>query len=746
MAEFLLEIRSEEIPARMQKRAGSDLEKMITDGLKKAGLTVDGARSLYGPRRLTYVAEIPARSPDVSEERKGPRVGSPEQALAGFMRGAGLSDIAQAETRSDPKKGEFYVAIITSEGRNSADIIAELVPDVMGKFPWPKSMKSGSSAFRWVRPLSSITALLDGAVVLFTVGGVEAGNVTEGHRRMGKGPFTVTGYADYAAQLEGEGHVVLSAKQRKKIILNNAKSVCQAKGLELVEDEGLLDEVAGLVEYPVVILGDMDPSFLELPGEVIRLSMRTHQKYFAVREPKSGALAPNFVVVANQVAPDGGKAIAAGNSRVLSARLADAQFFQREDAKKELINYYDKLDTVVFHKKLGSIRDKADRVAALARELAPIVGAEADKAEQAAKLAKCDLVTHMVIEFTSLQGQIGRLMYEREGGDASIATAIEDHYKPQGPSDELPTDPVAIAVALADKLDTLVGFWAIDEKPTGSKDPFALRRAALGVVRIILKNKIRLNLTSKRKEGPGGYYTQLALGKLANQRIVQGAKDKDAIVISMFLEIFAWDDDPTDFEAWKAGSRDILDAPYQFLPSDNNLVGDLLAFILDRLKGVLRDQGMRHDVIDAVYSNGGDDLLDITNRVCALQSFINTDDGTNLLAGYKRAANILRAESKKDALPDMAAPIDVAKLPQDEDKNLHRALIAAKTQIDSALSEESYGTAMTALSSLRPPIDAFFDGVMVNHEDADIRANRLRLLGMIRDTARAIADFDAIDG
>ena len=492
MAEFLFEIFCEEIPARMQVRAGADLSKALTEGLKKAGLKVEGAQTLTGPRRLVFTADIPLRSPDISEERKGPRVGSPEQALAGFMRGAGISDISEAQIRTDLKKGEYYVAVIEKSGEDSGAIIAELIPSIMTNFPWPKSMKSGRFNFRWVRPLQSMMCLLDGKTIDFEVGGIKTGNTTEGHRRHGKGPYTIKSFADYRKQLEGKGHVMVCSCERKSKILEDARKACADKGLELVEDEGLLNEVVGLAEWPVVILGDMDPSFLELPAEVIRLSMRTHQKYFAVRDPKTGNLAPNFVVVANQDAPDGGAAIAKGNSKVLSARLADAQFFQSEDAKKKLIDYYDKLDTVVFHKKLGSIRDKAERVAALAKELAPKVGADADKANKAAKLAKCDLVTQTVVEFTSLQGQIGAQMYRKEGGDADIATAIEEHYKPQGPSDSVPTNPVAVAVALADKLDTLVGFWAIDEKPTGSKDPFALRRAALGVVRIVLENDLSL--------------------------------------------------------------------------------------------------------------------------------------------------------------------------------------------------------------------------------------------------------------
>ncbi len=700
MAQLLLEILCEEIPARMQLRAGADLAKAMTDGLKKSGLTVENAQSLTGPRRLSFIADIPAASPDVSEERKGPRLGAPEQALAGFLRGAGLSDIAQAQTRSD-KKGEFYVAVIEKKGQPSADIIQELVPAIMGNFPWPKSMKSGASSFRWVRPLSSIICLLDGEIVDFTVGGIRSGNITHGHRRMGAGPFTVTGFADYSRQLEEDGKVILRAEDRKETILTDARKACAAKGLELVEDEGLLNEVAGLAEYPIVILGDMDPEFLKLPSEVIRLSMRTHQKYFAVRDPKSGELAPNFIVVANQAAPDGGKAIAEGNSRVLSARLSDALFFEQQDAKLNLEDYYDKLGTVVFHQKLGSIKDKAERVAALAKELAPKVGAEPDVAEKAAKLAKCDLVTNMVIEFTSLQGQIGSLMYKREGGDGDIATAIEQHYKPQGPSDNVPTDPVAVAVALADKLDTLVGFWAIDEKPTGSKDPYALRRAALGVVRIVLENKVRFSFIDQIK-------TQIE----------------------------------------NAATCELSRPPENRIITELNSLNpaNLLTFILDRLKVVLRDQGLRHDLIDAVFALGGDDLVDITARATALQDFLSSDDGANLLAGYKRAANILRAEAKKGDLPNgkIDAPLLAKGAPSEQ--ALAAALGKVEPKIQSALSTEDYESAMSALSDLRAPIDGFFDDVMVNDDDDDIRANRLGLLMQIRKLASLIADFDKIDG
>jgi len=712
MAELLFEIFCEEIPARMQVRAGQDLSKALADGLKKAGLTVEDEHCYTGPRRLVFTADIPLRSPDISEERKGPRVGSPEQALAGFMRGAGISDISEAQIRTDPKKGEYYVAVIEKSGEDSGAIIAELIPSIMTNFPWPKSMKSGRSNFRWVRPLQSMMCLLDGKTIDFEVGGIKTGNTTEGHRRHGKGPYTIKSFADYRKQLEGKGHVMVCSCERKSKILEDARKACADKGLELVEDEGLLNEVAGLAEWPVVILGDMDPSFLDLPGEVIRLSMRTHQKYFAVRNPKTGDLAPNFVVVANQTAPDGGAAIAKGNSKVLSARLADAQFFQSEDAKKKLIDYYEKLDTVVFHKKLGSIKDKAERVAALARELAPKVGADPDKAEQAAKLAKCDLVTNMVVEFTSLQGQIGAQMYRREGGDDDIATAIEEHYKPQGPSDSVPTNPVAVAVALADKLDTLVGFWAIDEKPTGSKDPFALRRSALGVVRIILENDVRLSIVSN---------------------VDQNMKTNSA---NEFAQIF----EAKTPAAFNPQIKKKIIAEFE-----GRLVlrkADLLAFILDRLKVYLRDKGIRHDIIDAGLTEGQDDLVAIVNRVTALQSFLDTPDGENLLAGYKRAANILKAEAKKGDLPTG----EIGTLSQAEAVALQTGLTNSKAKIETALASEAYSDAMTALSELRIPIDAFFDNVMVVAEDAETRKNNLRLLMLIRDTARQIADFDKISG
>ena len=766
MAELLFEIFCEEIPARMQVRAGADLAKALTDGLSKAGLTVDNVQSFTGPRRLVFAADIPLRSPDISEERKGPRTSAPEQALAGFLRGAGLSDISEAEVRTDPKKGEFYVAVIEKAGADSKDIIADLIPAVMNNFPWPKSMKSGGSSFRWVRPLQSMICLLDGEIVPFTVGDVATGNMTEGHRRHGKGPFKIKDLEDYVKTLESKGHVIVSAEKRKDLIIKQARKACTDKGLELVEDEGLIKRSCGA--------GGMASCHSRRYGPVIfGIAGRGHSPVHAhapevfcgASNPKTGKLAPNFIVVANQAAPDGGKEIAKGNSKVLSARLADAQFFQSEDAKKKLIDYYDKLDTVVFHKKLGSIKDKAERVAALARELAPKVGADPDAAEQAAKLAKCDLVTQTVIEFTSLQGQIGRGMYEAElsrvpglepgppsmetpaqggghSGDervfseaahADIAIAIEDHYKPQGPSDTVPINPVAVAVALADKLDTLVGFWAIDEKPTGSKDPYALRRAALGVVRIILENGVRLRLGERLfrnflmrdlEELNAGETDELK----ALEALNEAAAKEESLRGSTVLKEMYWDEYGANWEIYNKKSETDSD--------------DLLAFIADRLKVHLRDKGIRHDLIDAVFVLAEDDLVAIVNRVEALQSFLSTDAGENLLAGYKRAANILKAEAKKGELPEGAPD----KPSQAEAAALYTALQKAAGDIEAALAKEAYSKAMTALSKLRGPIDGFFDNVMVVAEDKAERENNLRLLALIRDTAKQIADFDAISG
>jgi glycyl-tRNA synthetase beta chain len=712
--QLLLEFFSEEIPARMQPCAEQALFDLFEKGMKEHGL--GGVESwdpkvFVGPRRLTLVVEgLPEKTEDVREERKGPRTDAPEKALEGFMRGAGISSLDQCEKRSD-KKGEFYVAVIEKPGVKTADVIASVVPEIVKNFPWPKSMKfgEGDKTQRWVRPLQRIVCLFGGEVVPVEVFGLTAGNVTEGHRMHGPGPFSVSDFADYKAQLEGEGHVLIDRDRREELILKGAKKVCADAGLELIEDAGLLTEVAGLAEHPIPLLGQMDTDFLDLPPEVIQLSMKTHQKYFAVRDPKTGELAPNFVVVANQAAPDGGKAIAAGNARVLSARLSDARHFWDNDRKTPLSDMAGDLDKVTFHQKLGSVADKVERVAALARELASAVGADPAMAERAARLSKADLVSEMVYEFPELQGAMGRYYALEQGEPAEVADAIRDHYKPQGPSDAVPTAPVSAAVALADKLDTLVGFWAIDEKPTGSKDPFALRRAALGVIRVLLESKNRLALSSILSSH-GWVVTDLVM---ASRHSVL-ARDKTI-----------------------GGKLEFRDAER----------GDLLAFFADRLKVHLKDDGISHDVIDAVFALGDDDLVRVTNRARALQGFLDTEDGKALLAGYKRAANILKAEEKTDGEGAFEGELDGGYAPVEaEEKALISALEKARPAIQASVEAEDFDGAMRGLSSLRGPVDAFFDKVTVNDKDDMLRRNRLRLLASIRAAAHSVADFGRIEG
>jgi glycyl-tRNA synthetase beta chain len=698
MAELLLELFSEEIPARMQAKAEADLLAALAARLKSAGLGWTNAFAVSGPRRLTAVVEgLDARSADVREEKKGPKVGAPEQAIAGFLRGAGLSSIDQAEIVSDAKKGDFYVAYISTPGRDAKDVIAEAVPEIVKTFHWPKSMRTADGDLRWVRPLQRIICLLDGVVVPFEVGGIKSGNETEGHRVHGRGPYTVKSWADYKKQLEGKGHVILSRADRRARILAGIEDVCSASGLELVPDEGLLEEVTGLAEWPVVVLGQMEPSFLDLPPEVIKLSMRTHQKYFAVKRPCAEGLAPNFIVVANISATDGGAKIAEGNARVLSARLSDARFFWEKDKATPLEVMGEKLKTIAFKEELGSLGDKVERVAALARELAPKVGADPDLAERAARLAKADLVSEMVGEFPELQGVMGRYYARAAGEDARVADAIRDHYKPQGPNDAVPSEPVAVAVALADKLDTLLGFWLIDEKPTGSKDPFALRRAALGVVRIELENSLRINWR---------YY-------------------------------FEW-----YFE-------NVVKREYLVVAS---LIDNLQGFLEDRLSVALRDAGKRHDLVSAALeansaNEGGVIHFLVVKRVEALGAFLETEDGATLLAGYRRAANILKAEEKKGALPENLK-VDaalVAKGPAAE-QALAKAVAAAEAALAAPLAKEDFAGAMRVLAGLRAPVDAFFEAVMVNDPDAAVRANRLALLVAVRDALHKVADFSRIEG
>ena len=762
MAELFLEIFCEEIPARMQAKAERDLSDALLKGLKEAGLSVGDVTTMSGPRRLAVsCADVPAGSEDVTEERKGPKVGAPDKAVEGFLRGAGLSSIDEAEVRSDPKKGDFYVATRTIPGRATPDIVAELVPDLMRNFHWPKSMRTGRGEMRWVRPLQLIICLYDGAVVPFEVDGIASGNETEGHRVHGRGPYTVTGLADYTEQLSGTGHVALTRDARRETIEAQAQKVCADVGLELVEDKGLLEEVVGLAEWPVVILGEMDPAFLELPPEVIQLSMRTHQKYFAVRDPKTGKLAPNFVVVANIDAVDGGKAIAAGNRKVLSARLEDGRFFWENDKKSGLEAMAPKLGKIDFKKELGTVADKVERVAALARELAPKTGADADLAERAAKLAKADLVSEMVYEFPELQGVMGRYYAIEAGEDASVSDAIRDHYKPQGPSDAVPSDPVGVTVALADKLDTLVGFWAIDEKPTGSKDPFALRRAALGVVRIMLESGVSYKLSELITDHHLRLLMQLMTSHQLHRCKENGGTDfinVDMATIKhrteherlkLLLEF-----DNVSYELRMDVAMSIKDSKSETefhsvpMASRASLRIDLLAFFADRLKQYLRDQGQRHDLIDAVFALGEDDLVLIVKRVEALASFLESEDGTNLLAGYKRAANILRAEEKKDKTR-FQGDVTESLLEAKAEKALFKAISDSASASKAALEGEDFAAAMSALAGLRAPVDAFFDGpdsVMVNADQAEVRENRLNLLNMMREAIGTVADFSKIEG
>ncbi len=690
MPQLLLEIFSEEIPARMQQGAARDLERMATERLKAAGLTWDALTTYAGPRRLTLVVDgLPAATPDREDEVKGPKASAPEQALEGFLRKTGLTREQLVE-----RDGVLF-AVLSSKGRATADLVAETVDQMVRAFPWPKSMRWGVGTLRWVRPIKRILCVFDGAVVPFEIDGIASDAITEGHRFLGSGaPLRVSDFADYRAQLE-KNFVLIDVADRKLRILEQAQAACAARGLALVDDDGLLDEVAGLAEWPTPILGDMDPQFLALPPEVIQLSMKVHQKYFAVRDPSKDGLAPNFLVVANVEATDGGKALAAGNSRVLSARLNDARFFWDEDQKVGFDAWNAKLSGVTFHAKLGTLAERVERIAALAREIAPLVGADADESEMAARLSKADLLSGMVSEFPELQGIMGGYYARLAGHSDAIADAVRDHYKPQGPADTVPTAPVTVAVALADKLDTLVGFFAIDEKPTGSKDPFALRRAALGVVRLILNNKIRLAL----------------------------ADDAFAPAIALIT------------------SQGKVDRQVDKL----SLGSELASFFADRLTVLLRDQGQRHDLVAAVFALGDDDLVRIVRRVEALAAFLATDDGANLLAGYKRASNILRAEEKKGPLPTGMVQTGLPNQPEAE-ITLAFAVGAARTAVEAALDTEDFAAAMTALAALRAPVDAFFEAVMVNSDVAEERDNRLKLLGQVRGVMGQVADFGQIAG
>lgn len=724
MPQLLLEIFSEEIPARMQQGAARDLERMVSDRLKAAGLTWEALTTYAGPRRLTLVIDgLPAATPDREEEVKGPRASAPEQALEGFLRKTGL--IRDQLTERD---GVLF-AVLSFKGRATTDLVAETVGQVVRTFPWPKSMRWGAGTLRWVRPIKRILCLFDGKVVPFEIDGIQSDAITEGHRFLGSGELLrVSDFVDYRTQLE-KNFVLLDVADRKLRILEQAKAACAARGLALVDDDGLLDEVAGLAEWPTPILGDMDPQFLALPPEVVRLSMKVHQKYFAVRDPSKDGLAPNFLVVANVEATDGGKALAAGNSRVLSARLNDARFFWDEDQKVGFDAWNAKLSGVTFHAKLGTLAERVERIAALAREIAPLVGADADEAETAARLSKADLLSGMVSEFPELQGIMGGYYARLAGHSDAIADAVRDHYKPQGPADTVPTAPVTVAVALADKLDTLVGFFAIDEKPTGSKDPFALRRAALGVIRLVLENGVRISLSPVVIKHSLQFLllnaTQVLSEKLALAEAANASLGVDIPVISEQLSIAV--------EKSKSGQV--------FSGETKNLI----PFFADRLTVLLRDQGQRHDLVAAVFALGDDDLVRIVRRVEALAAFLATDDGANLLAGYKRASNILRAEEKKGPLPTGMVQTGLPNQPEAE-TTLAFAVGAARTAVESALEAEDFAAAMTALARLRAPVDRFFDDVLVNSDVPAERENRLKLLGQVRDVMGQVADFGQIAG
>ncbi len=752
MPQLLIEFFSEEIPARMQTRAAEDLLRLLEAQLSAAGLKGESARAFAGPRRLAVVIDgLPERTPDLKEERKGPRVGAPEQALAGFLKAAGLSSIEEAVVQDDPK-GAFYVARIDKPGRATADILAEALPAVAKSFPWPKSMRSGEQDFYWVRPLQSVVAIFNNEVVPCEIGGIKAGRLTRGHRFHAPSSFDVSDFEDYAAKLRASW-VVLDTAERKALILERANKLCKDAGLELVEDAGLLDEVAGLVEWPVPVLGKMDPAFLDLPAEVIRLSMRTHQKYFAVRDPATGKLAPNFITVANIDAVDGGKAIAAGNARVLSARLNDARYFwdldrfydpiERTKPKKlDAPERIEKLKQIVFHQKLGSVWDKVERVRALAKELCAVTGADPVLVDRAAVLSKCDLVTEVVGEFPELQGQIGRQIAEWQGENPSVAIAVEDHYRPLGPNDRVPADKVAVTLALADKIDTLVGFWAIDEKPTGSKDPFALRRAALGVARIALTNDVRLPIL-------GVLSRPFARTAYAEYRVKVDAMSAQLnSIMGMPIRVRQAFLAEYGKAAFEAGLTDDA-GEYAY-----ETAFDLLLFLTDRLKVQLRDQGKRHDLVDAALRPGGaldDDLVRIVRRVDAVEAFLKTDDGANLLAGYKRAVNILRAEEKKEAGLAESLAADLVNNVEtngvlDAERALAEVLDGADLAAQHALNSEDFAGAMGALARLRAPVDAFFDQVLVNDPDPMLRRSRLLLLSKVRAALERVADFSQIEG
>jgi len=718
MAELLLELFSEEIPARMQAKAADDLKRLVEEGLKKAGLEWERCEAFVTPRRLALVIDgLPERQPDVHDERKGPQVGAPEQALSGFLASTGLT-LDQCEQR-DVKGKLFYFAVIEKKGGTTSAALPGIIDAALHALPWPKSMKWGGGEKRWVRPLHNILALFGGEVLAVTYETVKASQHTFGHRFLSPGPIAVTDFADYRAKLSA-AHVLLCPSERRAEIVSQAEKLAEHAGFTLKPDEGLLQEVTGLVEWPQVLMGSIDDEFMDVPAEVLTTTMRVNQKYFTLLNA-DGSLAPKFIVVANQQAADGGKAIVAGNERVLRARLSDAKFFWDQDLKTPLALRTSQLKNIVFHAKLGTVADKVSRIVALVEQLAPSIGAHKADAIAAAQLCKADLVTGMVGEFPELQGVMGRYYALAADESAAVADAIRDHYSPLGPGDACPNAPVSVAVALADKIDTLVGFWTIDEKPTGSKDPFALRRAALGVIRLIIENKLRIKLLD----------TFVRALKLYPESALSSDYFEKYSIAEAVERISG--QEVTVSDVWRY------------------IADDLLAFFADRLKVHLKSEGVRHDLIDAVFSQkneaggGEDDLVRLLARVDALGALMGTDDGVNLLAAHKRAANILRIEEKKDGVSYSEAP-DPALFALDEERNLFAALASAGAEGQHLAGKERFADAMAALATLRAPLDAFFDAVMVNVDDQDVRKNRLKLLSQILTVTGDIADFSKIEG
>jgi len=754
MPELLFELFSEEIPARMQRQAAADLQRMVTNALVDAGVTYEGAKAYATPRRLCLTIHgLPAHQPDVREEKKGPRVGAPDAAVQGFLKSAGLNSLDEAKIESDPKKGEFYVAVIEKKGRPTLELLADILPATIRAFPWPKSMRWGPQSatpgsLRWVRPLRAIVATFgaegdEPEIVPFEIDGIKSGNITYGHRFLAPAAITVKRFEDYVSKLEA-AKVVLDADRRKEIIKADAATQSFAQGLEVVEDEGLLEEVAGLVEWPVVLMGSFEEAFLDVPGEVVRATIRANQKCFVVRK-SDGSLANRFLLTSNIEATDGGTTIINGNERVIRARLSDAKFFWDTDRKvwanDPEFKRLEKFKNVTFHEKLGSQWDRIERIRALAKELCKVTGADEAQVDLAARICKADLQTEVVGEFPEVQGLMGRKYATIAGLPASVAAACEEHYKPIGPTDTVPTDKVSVTVALADKLDTLVGFWAIDEKPTGSKDPYALRRAALGVIRLIVENGLKIELVRILMEHHGllsGFLDAKQKMKAAEQ-VVSSAAIVGGAVSNTFVNTFI----ATNFSKEAVSSSADLAFEESVV-----IVADLGSFFHDRLKVMLRDNGARHDLVDAVLGNGeaNDDLLLVVRRVEALGKFLETDDGKSLLAGYKRAANILRAEEKKDGEGAFEAKVEPSVLVEPAEKALLEALSISGEAASLALSKQDYAAAMTAMAALRAPVDAFFEAVLVNAEDPALRKARLGMLAALRRVTRQVADFSKIAG